>query len=260
MNHQWLRKNLNKTYREQDKLKRDLLNFKNKAIAYVINDKIGITSAKLIKFLNKQYDYDKMIFLVPLSAFIIKECKKDNITLYKINDNVIKFINNRIRKYIDNKKIDILKKYVDMARKDGRYYYLASSHDDSALDHEDWQAKIYYDNRMPMNYYIYGYRELQWVIDDPVYFLTRPYCRHYFVAITYDEALKGDIEYLKQKYKTHTLVGDRRMQTPKTRNVALYEDRLRLLEEMYKKNPSLDLEKQILKTKILLKKWKGLKL
>lgn len=175
------------------------------------------------------------------------------------NYNADKLINSEVRKYESEQKAEILVNAWKENRKTGNIFYIASSHKDSAKDHEPWQGKIYVD-RYWHNYDTDGrlekfirdndIRTVQWVTSKPVWFVTRPNCRHYFTNHSIDEVLSGN-------YKIpHRKIGDKRLQTPKDANLQYYEDRLRLYTTLYRKYPTPILKKQIEKTKLLIAKWK----
>jgi len=176
-----------------------------------------------------------------------------------VNYAASKIVHTEVRKYESESKIEVLDNAWKENRLDGRIFYIASSHADSAADHKDWQGKIYVD-RYWHNYDTDGslgefirknnIRTVQWVTGAPVYFITRPNCRHYFRTHTIEEVLNGEFKIPKHK------IGDRKLQTPKEANLQYYEDRLRLYQNLYKKHPTDLLRHQIEKTKILITKWK----
>lgn len=165
-----------------------------------------------------------------------------------------------------------------------KIFYLASKHNDSATDHKDWQGKVYIDEKwlhlnLPdsvansIKQYILknNIKTMQWVIGKPVWFVTRPNCRHYFKDITLKEALGSSKTSLIEKYGLTTPIGDRQyMQTiskaksndqyDEIRNAQLmlesYEQRLSYHQQLYKENPSELLRNAINKDKLLIKKWK----
>ena len=183
----------------------------------------------------------------------------DLFTKRAVNYDMSKIVHSEVRKYESEQKIEILDNAWKENRLDGRIFYVASSHADSAKDHKDWQGCIYVD-RYWHNYDTDGklgefirrnnIRTVQWVTGAPVYFITRPNCRHYFTTYTVDEIL-GDKYHIP-----HRKIGDRRLQTPKEANLQYYQDRLRLYETLYKKHQTDILKKQIEKTKLLIAKWK----
>jgi len=106
-------------------------------------------------------------------------------------------------------------------------------------------------------------KSYQWVIGKPVWMVTRPNCRHYFKALTYEEVAGKSYQSLVKEYKMHRKIGNRPiMQTLKGGDnvqivIKSYEERLRLHKAMYRARPNDFLQSAIEKDKILLKKWKN---
>lgn len=167
------------------------------------------------------------------------------------SDEVIHTINLSSRKIEGKRKKEILNYVFAENRKIGKVFYASSSHGDSALDHKDWQGKLYVDRLAKEDEVIsyarqHNLQSVQWVIGNPVWFITRPNCRHYFVAYTLDEVKNG--------YKVpHTEIGNKYYQTPKINEVA---DKLRMLEAFYKIKPTIELKNKILKYRMLIAKYK----
>lgn len=86
-------------------------------------------------------------------------------------------------------------------------FYMTSSHSDSEKLHEQYQGKIFVDR-----YWRYTLKDLpetqkkvaayirnhnimtvQEIIKGPVYMITRPYCRHYFIKLDTDEVLSNSV-------------------------------------------------------------------
>ena len=168
-------------------------------------------------------------------------------------------INSEIRKYESEMKAEILKNAWKENRLNGKIFYVASKHADSAKDHEPWQGRIYVD-RYWHNYDTDGrlgkfirennIQTAQWVTGKPVWFITRPNCRHYFTNYTIEQILSGKYRIPNRK------IGDRRLQTPAGVNLEYYENRLKMLLTLYKKHPTALLKKQIKKTRLLITKWR----
>lgn len=178
-----------------------------------------------------------------------------------VNYDATKIVNHEVRKFESDKKIEILDNSFKANRLSGKIFYVASSHKDSAKDHEPWQGKIYVD-RYWHNYDTDGklgkfirdndIKTVQWVTGKPVWFITRPNCRHYFTTYTPEEILGN-------KYTVpHRKIGDKRLQTPRDATLEYYEDRLKLYKNMFNKYPTTLLKNKIEKTKLLISKWKHL--
>lgn len=176
----------------------------------------------------------------------------------EINHKVIKTINTTIRVIESKHKKEILDDLINENREKGIHFYIASKHDDSASDHVDYQGKIYVDKNAKLTdadrEYLRNHKvmSIQAVTNKPIWFVTRPYCRHYFKPVETEKLLSGNY------YVPHTPVGDYKLQTKPTAQVSLdyYRDRLKLYENLMKVHPTDDLQKRIYKTKVLIAKWK----
>ena len=164
-----------------------------------------------------------------------------------------------------------------------KVFYLTSEHNDSAKDHKMWQARIFVDERWgryikndKLRDEIADYilrnniKTFQWVIGAPVWFITRPNCRHYYKSLYVDEVLKSSPKQLVEYHDMHRAIGDRQyLQTishdrtkewyDNVRNAQLlleaYKQRLALHEAMYAKSSNQLLYHAIKKDKLLIRKW-----
>lgn len=150
-------------------------------------------------------------------------------------------------------------------------FYLASKHDDCAKDHLPYQGKVYIDNRWKsrvrepemrkrIENYIHAHNTMtiQKVMDRPIWFITRPYCRHYFEKISIKEALGTSAKKLIKKHDMHRKVGDSLdLQTIKVKTVEKYRERLALHQRMFNLYPTAELRRAIDKDKMLIKKWES---
>ena len=161
-------------------------------------------------------------------------------------------------------------------------FYLTSEHLDSALDHKDYQGKIYIDEKRErlitdefLKEMIKDYikkndiKTFQWVIGRPVWFITRPNCRHWFRQITIEQAFSEQIEKLLRDYDMFSPIGHRRWvqtlphSTKKSRYkienvkniIEQYKERLKTHEAMYREAPCEELKGAIVKDKLLISKW-----
>lgn len=161
-----------------------------------------------------------------------------------------------------------------------KIFYLASEHGDCAEDHKDYQGKIYVDanwRKYVKNSDIENYitandiKTLQWVVNKPVWFITRPNCRHYFKAIDSLEVLSTSVKTLVAKYDMHSNIGHKITQTIRhpvykswytTENIEniieKYEDRLAYHKALLEvqKNPLI--ENSVKKDEFMIKKWKNM--
>lgn len=179
-----------------------------------------------------------------------------------INDAAKKIINHEITEKAEKSKQKIIKDYIKDNRLNEKWFYLASSHNDCAEDHIPYQGKMYYDEKAPEEVLKFArknhYHSIQWVMDAPAWFITRPNCRHFFKALSTEVVMKYDLKELIRRYKTHRSEGDRDLSTPRHVVIKEYEDRLKMLEGLYSKHPTEKLRREIQKIKLLIKKWKNI--
>ena len=90
---------------------------------------------------------------------------------------------------------------------------------------------------------------VQWVTGKPVYFVTRPHCRHYFRTYTFEQIKSGN-------YRVpHSQKGLKSMQTPADATVEMYKEQLKELQTLYNVFKTRFIRDKIQKTKILIQKW-----
>lgn len=183
------------------------------------------------------------------------------LAVHKINNNEHKLINRELREKEANDKNRILNESLELAELDKKIFFVASSHDDCAEDHKEAQGKVYVDqnwrkiignNERVMNYInAHNIDSVQYIINGPVYFITRPNCRHYFVRYSAEDVLNGNYRI------PHHHIGPRgSLQSDRKISFEYYEDRLSLYNKLYKIYKTDELQARITKTKILVKKWR----
>lgn len=176
------------------------------------------------------------------------------------NDKAKKIINHQVSVEAEKEKNGTLDQFIKDSRSNGEWFYLASSHGDCAKDHKPYQGRLYVDEKAPQDVIDYarsrGLYTLQWVMDAPAWFITRPNCRHYFVSLPLDQVQGKSLKALRRKHKTYTKEGNRDFQTPAKAAVEEYEDRLKMLKALYREHPTPTLKAEITKTELLIKKWK----
>ena len=177
------------------------------------------------------------------------------------NGKIKKVINHEVTEHAEKQKDMVVTGYIAESRKLGKYIYIASSHNDCAADHVPYQGKLYYDAAAPNDIKTYcvsrGMMTVQDVMNGPAWFITRPNCRHFMKSLPTDIVKKYSMKELKRRYKMHRKTGDKSLATPKKIAIEEYEDRLHMLQAMYREHPTENLRRKIEKTKMLLKKWKN---
>lgn len=214
------------------------------------------------------------VIAVPIGEWVFKKIEKLKV-YYKTNEIVYDF-----GKHIENDlKQEIIKNELKRNRTldTPKIFYLASTHGDSAVDHKDYQGKIYVDANWKsfikderVNEYISrnNVNTFQWVTNRPVWFVTRPNCRHYFKAVDTEEVLSSSVSYLISKYNMKSVIGHRVTQTIKhplvkswytVENVEniieKYKDRLAYHNSLLEVNKNSIIDNSIKKDEFLIKKW-----
>lgn len=165
-------------------------------------------------------------------------------------------------------------------------FYLCSKHMDCAQDHLPWQGRLYIDDqwrtwvkdreeRKAVNVYLSSHKipSLQKTMHRPVWLMTRPNCRHYMDGIQTSEVLSGKApeDMLRERGMIHDVGPRGRMKTIFHRTdagwytpqnveaiIRQYEERLSALIAMSEAEPrNRDIDRAIVKTKELIRKWKG---
>lgn len=162
-----------------------------------------------------------------------------------------------------------------------RIFYLASAHNDCASDHKDYQGKMYIDEKwqdlikneelkQEIQKYvnIHNVKTFQWVIGKPVWFITRPNCRHYVKSMKTEDVLGKSVETLIRNHKLHTKIGKELTKTIthsinkvwyKEENIAdiieKYKERLAFHKAMWDVKKSQPVKRAIEKDKLLIEKW-----
>lgn len=189
------------------------------------------------------------------------------------------------QKFESNLKQEIINTELETNRhlNDVKVFYLASTHGDCANDHYDYQGKIYVDSKwkfcnidsevkQEINKYIHenNIKTLQWVTGKPVWFVTRPNCRHYFKALKTTEVMGDSLNSLIKKHDMKSKIGNEETKTVyhslkkewyNQQNILSiinqYEERLKYHEALYKVAKEPIIAKAIEKDKFLLRKWRN---
>ena len=96
-------------------------------------------------------------------------------------------------------------------------FYLCSYHEKPALDHKDYQGKLYIDRywrsavlqyselawlEAPIDAYIKNHKiqTMQEVVGDKPYLTTRPYCKHFFIPVDIWTVLTSSLSAIKREH------------------------------------------------------------
>ena len=100
-----------------------------------------------------------------------------------------------------------------MLNDEDKVFFLCTVHDHPAEGHREWQGKIYVDRfwrtkvkgdkYYPVLSYIRNRKihTVQWVMGDPVWMTTRPYCKHYFIPLSIDEVLSSSPKVIAERHR-----------------------------------------------------------
>ena len=182
----------------------------------------------------------------------------------------------------EERKTQVIEDIEKQAFDEKKVFYLCSEHKDCALDHIDYQGKIYVDDRwqsiiqddvlkgMIANYVIMNnIQTFQWVIGRPVWMTTRPNCRHFFKLLNNSDVLKAkNTKKLLKKNKMYFAVGRGETQsinhsTKKSwytkenveNIIRLYRERLEFHKSLYEVQKVPLIKRAIEKDRLLINKW-----
>lgn len=214
-----------------------------------------------------------------ISVLFFKLLSKKNV-FHKTN----MLINENARDMETEDKDKMLKGLLEKNRnyQEPNIFYASSGHNDCAIDHKEFQNKIYIDEKWEslikdeelkkeIQIYIdlHDIKTFQWVIGRPVWLITRPNCRHFFKAIKTDEVLHKSLATIIRNHKLHRKVG--RKATASIRHdtrkvwytqdnviaiIEKYKERLEFHNSLYEVNKKNQTAKRLIeKDKLLIKKW-----
>lgn len=194
----------------------------------------------------------------------------------KVYEKTNKIISATLRKEYSNKITREIKDFMKENRKDNHIFYLVSSHGDSAIDHREYQGRMYIDEKAKLNgdemeqkRLHNAYLSIQFITSKPVWLITRPNCRHYFIALTWQEIEGKTTEELLKKYNMISSKGKQGMKTIKHAiNKGWYSQdniigiintyKRRLMYHQFlriKDKSNVDIANSIVKDKFLIDKW-----
>ena len=145
-------------------------------------------------------------------------------------------------------------------------FYLCSTHINPAKDHADWEGKVYIasdwrsridaDMHGKIEAYVrnHNVKTVEWVTGEPVYLITRPNCKHYFIEVSVEEVLGNSVRKL---LKTHNMyMEDEKEMSYEEGQYKNYYERLKMLTYLNSMFDAENLDKDIKDTRALVNKWK----
>ena len=188
---------------------------------------------------------------------------KDNSKIYAQMKRLLPSLERFKNRFVSDIEVREKNAYLRDLLSDG-IFYLCSWHKDCAKDHEAYQGKIYvaedWEERCldgdqgKIRAYIKNHKCLtvQEVVGDPVYMITRPNCRHYFISVPVDEVLHNSA---KKLLKEHDMIKEGHKKNDAYYAYREYYERLKFLIALRDTCPCNELEVDIKKTRRLMKKW-----
>ena len=150
----------------------------------------------------------------------------------------------------------------DMLR-DG-VFYLCSAHKNPASDHADYQGKVYVnadwasrvdaDTAEKVQDYLdkHGTMTVQDVMFSPPYLVTRRNCKHFMIPVSVEDVLKRSV---RAMLRDNDMILDEKPMNETERVYKGYYERLKVLVELRKMVRSSELDKDIKRTRVLVRKW-----
>ena len=186
-----------------------------------------------------------------LATLLMKRFEK-----LKVYERFIKLVNQEVRNKEASVKERIIKQFTSYGIENREHFALVSKHLDSAIDHEDYQGKLYLlTNDLQESELLLARRlgidkTLASVMHDKPYLITRPNCRHYFITLSESDIGSKSVDTLLKENKMIAKVGSRVIKNLRN-NTSI---KLNYYKELYKVRKIPYLAKRIKKLKELVEK------
>lgn len=161
-------------------------------------------------------------FNIREKAALYRTVKKTADLMYmqngKLENGQIKNYSSSINKIEEHKnarerKLNLIQN-MRLNRARGGVFYMSSTHSNPAKDHADWQGRIFVDRYWKMTLegqpdvqkkvaaYIRNHDVItvQEVCGEPVYLITRPYCKHFMIELDTDEVLGNSVNKIQKDH------------------------------------------------------------
>ena len=219
---------------------------------YGINTPICKKCLNLARFLASKLKQDtKETDGIILATLLMKRFEK-----LKVYERFIKLVNQEVRNKEASVKEKIIRQLTSYGIENREHFALVSKHLDSAIDHLNYQGKLYLltndlqeselllANRLGID------RTLNSVMHDKPYLITRPNCRHYFITLSESDIGSKSVDTLLKENKMITKVGSRVIKNLRN-NTSI---KLNYYKELYKVKKIPYLASRIKKLKELVEK------
>ena len=219
---------------------------------YGINTPIYKNCLNLARFLASKLKKDTQeTDGIILATLLMKRFEK-----LRVYQRFISLVNQEVRNKETSVKEKVIRQLTSYGIENREHFALVSKHLDSAIDHVDFQGKIYLltndlqeselllANKLGIN------RTLTSVMHDKPYLITRPNCRHYFITLSESDIGNKSVDTLLKENKMLTKVGSRVIKNLRN-NTSI---KLNYYKELYKVRRVPYLASRIKKLKELVEK------
>ena len=219
---------------------------------YGINTPICKNCLNLARFLASKLKQDtKETDGIILATLLMKRFEK-----LRVYQRFIHLVNQEVRNKEASVKEKVIRQFTSYGIENREHFALVSKHLDSAIDHLDFQGKIYLltndlqeselllANKLGIN------KTLSSVMHDKPYLITRPNCRHYFITLSESDIGNKSVDTLLKENKMITKVGSRVIKNLRN-NTSI---KLNYYKELYKVRKIPYLASRIKKLKELVEK------
>ena len=219
---------------------------------YGINTPICKSCLNLARFLAKKLKQDTQeTDGIILATLLMKRFEK-----LRVYQRFISLVNQEVRNKEANVKEKIIRQLTSYGIENREHFALVSKHLDSAIDHIDFQGKLYLltndlqESELLLASKLGITRTLASVMHDKPYLITRPNCRHYFITLSESDIGSKSVDTLLKENKMITKVGSRVIKNLRN-NTSI---KLNYYKELYKVRRIPYLAKRIKKLKELVEK------
>lgn len=219
---------------------------------YGINTPIYKKCLNLARFfVNKLKQDTKETDGIILATLLMKRFEK--LRLYQ---RAISLVNQEVRNKETSVKEKVIRQLTSYGIENREHFALVSKHLDSAIDHIDFQGKIYLltndlqESELLLANKLGITRTLASVMHDKPYLITRPNCRHYFITLSESDIGSKSVDTLLKENKMITKVGSRVIKNLRN-NTSI---KLNYYKELYKVRRVPYLASRIKKLKELVEK------
>lgn len=219
---------------------------------YGINTPICKNCLNLARFLASKLKKDTQeTDGIILATLLMKRFEK-----LRVYQRFISLVNQEVRNKETSVKERVIRQLTSYGIENREHFALVSKHLDSAIDHIDFQGKLYLltndlqESELLLANKLGITRTLASVMHDKPYLITRPNCRHYFITLSESDIGNKSVDTLLKENKMITKVGSRVIKNLRN-NTSI---KLNYYKELYKVRRVPYLAKRIKKLKELVEK------